>query len=304
MLYQRLSIYFICILTLIYASCNNENIERETSNIDSLTVVQKDSIAESEKDTLIQFSYSFFHILSQADLDSFNNKYTELQRRIISDLNRIDAHKIRPVDSIVIPKPLLDSNFLYSPFPFHLANALSIRKILFISRKIQAIGAYEYGKLVYWAPTNTGKKNTPTPDGLFFTNWKAKTTISTIDESWIMNWYFNIDNFGGISIHEYALPGFPASHACIRLKTEDAYWFYHWAQQWRLNKPGNKIEVYGTPVIIYDKYDFASQAVWKFLVQNPDTSQQTDSLLQNVLKPHLEIILKRQLARDSLEIAI
>jgi lipoprotein-anchoring transpeptidase ErfK/SrfK len=96
---------------------------------------------------------------------------------------------------------------------------------LLISYPIEAFGAYEQGKLVRWGPTSLGKKSTKTPTGLFFTNWKSKETISTEDSSWILKWYFNLVNSTGVSIHQYGLPGYPASHACARLYEEDAKWF-------------------------------------------------------------------------------
>ena len=94
-----------------------------------------------------------------------------------------------------------------------------------------AFGIYEYGNLVKCGPVSSGKKAAPTPAGKYHTNWKKDVKVSTIDPEWIMPWYFNIENKQGIAFHKYELPGYPASHACIRLHEADAIWIYNWADK-------------------------------------------------------------------------
>ena len=59
---------------------------------------------------------------------------------------------------------------------------------------------------------------------------------STFDDSWVMPFYFNIDTKEGIALHQFDLPGYPASHGCVRLLKEDAVWFYSWGEQWLWRK--------------------------------------------------------------------
>jgi hypothetical protein len=175
-----------------------------------------------------------------------------------------------------------------------------VPKILIFSYPVQAFAAYEYGTLVRWGPTSLGKRSTPTPTGLYFTNWKAKETISTVNEEWVLPWAFNIDNFNGISIHQFELPGYPASHSCARLLEADAEWIYYWADQWILTKDGEKIRAYGTPVIIYGKYDFHSPRPWKLLYENKDADKIKPEELNEVIKKELPVIIQRKDQRDSL----
>jgi hypothetical protein len=304
----KLILYLFVIITFSFllASCDNKNDKSENTESNSS---EEDTVSVSidnggENNNPIDINYSFFHINNSSDLDSFKVVFNDTQRRIISDINRIDERRIKTGDSVVVSHPLLDSLYFYSPFPTSISSSDSINKLLLISRRIQAIAGYENGNLVRWFPTSTGKKSTPTPDGLFFTNWKARSTISTVNEEWLMKWYFNIHNFRGISIHEYAMPGYPASHACLRLKEEDAIWFYNWADQWILSPDEQKIEIYGTPVIIYDEYDFESTPPWKYLVVEPEITRQKETELNELINKYLKEILEKQSKRDSLQVNV
>jgi hypothetical protein len=300
----KFNINLIYIFILILTSCSGEtesnNSPTATEDEEQLFISEDTTSADHRNDT-IKINYSFYYINNKDDLDSFSIVFSDLERRVISDLNRIDEKKIKPVDSIVIPNPLIDKLIFYSPFPFKIKNIGGVKKILILNRKIQAFAGYEDGNLIRWGPVSSGRRNRPTPAGLFFTNWKAKSTISTVDEGWLMNWYFNIHNYRGIAIHEYAMPGYPASHACVRLKEEDAVWFYEWAAQWILSPDERDIIAYGTPVLIYDDYDFDNPPPWKRLVGNPDFITQRQENLADTLQIHLETIFKRQSIRDSLE---
>ena len=84
---------------------------------------------------------------------------------------------------------------------------------------------------------------------MYFTNWKAEQTTSTFNDEWDLKWNFNIENKEGIGFHQYALPGYPASHSCLRLKEADAKYLYTFADQWEL-KGTDDIKAKGTPVIV------------------------------------------------------
>jgi hypothetical protein len=300
----KFNIKLISIIFLIITSCSGKT---ESNNLSPSTddeehvFISEDTTAENNRDDTVNINYSFFYINNKNHLDSFSIIFSDMERRVISDLNRIDEKKIKPVDSIVIPNPLIDNLIFYSPFPLKIKTIRGVRKIMVLSRKIQAFAGYEDGNLIRWGPASSGRQNSPTPTGLFFTNWKAKSTISTVDEGWLMKWYFNIHNYRGIAIHEYAMPGYPASHACVRLKEEDAVWFYEWAAQWILSPDERDIIAYGTPVLIYDEYDFDKPPPWKGLIGNPDFTTQREENLADTLQIHLETIFQRQSIRDSLE---
>jgi hypothetical protein len=148
--------------------------------------------------------------------------------------------------------------------------------------------------LVRWGPTSTGKPSTPTPNGLFHTNWKAVETISTSNDEWLLKWNFNIENLDGIAIHEYDMPGRPASHSCARVLEEDGKWFYNWAEQWILSPSENEVIAHGTPVIIYGEYDFEDGRPWKKLADDPKANYISRSELEEILKEHLQEIEQKR----------
>ena len=113
-----------------------------------------------------------------------------------------------------------------------------------------------------------GKKATPTKMGLTFTNWKKEIAISTVNSDWKLRWNFNLYNYLGIGWHQYDLPGHHASHSCVRLLEEDAYFMYNWADEWIL-KDRENVKVKGTPVIVFGSYPFDAPKPWYALVKNP-----------------------------------
>jgi L,D-transpeptidase catalytic domain len=222
-------------------------------------------------------------------LSQLKSEIGEEAMAVVLKLNRLDADHVRAGITLVIPEKI-DELISYSPFPRELETARDIPKLLFVSRRVQAFGAYEFGRLVRWGPTSTGKKETPTPAGLYHTNWKAKATRSTVNTEWLLPWYFNIDNKTGISFHQYELPGAPASHGCVRLLADDASWIYSWADQWTLSSDGRRVEANGTPVIVFGKYAYGYQPPWKLLVTDICATIVLDKELEETLQPHLPII--------------
>lgn len=196
--------------------------------------------------------------------------------KVLMALNRVDATHFHRPDSIIFPDRY-DSLSVYSPFPDSL-HLDTVKKRIVVSYRLQAFAFYEHGKQILWGPVSMGKSSTPTPTGMFFTNWKAKTTVSTENPEWILNWYFNLENFRGVSLHEYDLPGYPASHACIRMLAEDAKFIYYHADQWKLTPEGT-IEQNGTPVLIFGKYPFGKRRPWRNVVNDPSRAIITEKEL-------------------------
>lgn len=239
-------------------------------------------------------------VLAQASPISFatltlssNKPLTELSQRVgkenistVLGLNRIDREYLRKGTTLVIPS-IYDWQAL-SPFPERLAILSDTPKLLLFSARVQAFGVYHYGQLLRWGPISSGKRSTPTPAKLYFTTWKSTKIRSTVDPSWILPWTFNLDNFLGINMHQYELPGYPASHACIRLRIEDATWLYTWADEWQISRDGKKVLAHGTPVVVLDSYDFTSSAPWKKLPENPTATTLTIEELSSLLAPTLQ----------------
>jgi lipoprotein-anchoring transpeptidase ErfK/SrfK len=225
-------------------------------------------------------------------LSKLRSEIGEEKMAALLKLNRLDARHLRSGVTLAIPEQV-DELSAFSPFPHRVETVGEIPKLVLVSLRVQAFGAYESGRLVRWGPVSSGKKTTPTPAGLYHTNWKSKTTRSSINEDWLLPWYFNLDNQRGISFHQYDLPGYPASHGCLRLLADDAAWIYGWADQWTLSTDRRRVEAYGTPVIVFGKYDYGKQAPWKHLATDYSAASVTGSELEEAIRPDLPIIREK-----------
>ncbi|MFN8011912.1 MAG: L,D-transpeptidase [Holophagaceae bacterium] len=203
----------------------------------------------------------------------------ELQARLGPDrsaevlkLNRVDLAHARKGDSLVLPPEGVDWMAL-SPFPAAWPDVADQPKLLLVSLRLQAWAAYEGGRLVRWGPTSTGRKKSPTPIGLYHTNWCQKSRTSTFNDEWELTWYINIHNASGISMHQYELPGYPASHACARLAPDDAEWIWRWCASWKLTKDERKVLQEGTPVVVFGEYGFGRPKPWKEAPEHPEAAR-------------------------------
>lgn len=323
-------IIVLLVTVLFLASCKKE-IEQQDSEVDSTTIQQNietkvdsiaikrnDSIQLVKKDSVVAVKkagiekskkskkyavykgdeYSYWPIKASDSLRKlFYNTFTKEQQYTIAALNRIDTDHIKTRDTLIVPNEFKATFMDYTPFPRKLDNLAEVPKTVIFSYPIQAYGVYEKGNLVKWGPTNMGKKSAQTPRGLFFTNWKGRKVTSTVDDEWILNWNFNIHNTGGVGWHQYALPGYPASHSCLRLLDADAQWLYNWADQWVLADK-KTVKVKGNPVIVFGDYTFGVKGIWHQLVENPEITNISKSQLEAIVEPYLAEIFNQQAIRE------
>lgn len=222
--------------------------------------------------------------------------------RIALAVNRTDSAHFAKMDSVIVPVDLTGDIVFYLPFPLKVSYLRDIKKIVFFSYATQTFAAYENGLLTYTGPTNMGSKKNPTPTGLFFTNWKAEETISTFNDEWELLWNFNIQNKEGIGWHQYELPGYPASHSCLRLLETDAKHLYEWADQWELQND-ETVKVKGTPVVVFGSYNFDAPKPWLQLLADPHALDISEDEIQQLSTPHLSKILAEQKKRDAMPVA-
>ncbi len=215
-------------------------------------------------------------------------------------INRADIAHIQKMDSIIVSNDSTADIAYFMPFPVSVAALNDIDKIIFFSYSTQSFAAYENGEMIYTGATNMGRKNDPTPTGLFFTNWKAEKTTSTFNDEWELKWNFNIANKLGVGWHEYEMPGYPASHSCLRLMEEDAKYLYTWADQWVLNKK-DEVEVQGTPVIVFGSYDFNGPKPWKKVLANPHALDITEKDIAAIVSPYLPQVMAAQQKRTAVK---
>ncbi len=229
------------------------------------------------------------------------HKTDSLHKAIAFAVNRTDIANFASMDSVIVPVDVTGDIVFYLPFPLKVSSLKYINKIIYFSYPTQTFATYEKGILMHTGPTNMGRKNDTTPTGLFFTNWKAEETISTFNDEWELRWNFNIQNKEGIGWHQYALPGYPASHSCLRLQEKDAQYLYNWADEWELSD-GDSVQVKGTPVIVFGTYNFDAPKPWLQLVANPKALDIKEEEIESLTAPFLNDILSVQKGRDTLQL--
>jgi L,D-transpeptidase catalytic domain len=232
-------------------------------------------------------------------LDS--NKTDSNKINIVLAANRTDKAAFAKMDSVIIPTDMSGDIAYYLPFPLQVKYLEAVDKIIIFSYPTQTFATYENGMLIYTGPTNMGRKADPTPTGLFFANWKAEKTTSTFNDEWELLWNFNIENKLGVGWHQYALPGYPASHSCLRLLEKDARYLYDWADQWELEGT-DKILANGTPVIVFGSYNFDAAKPWWQSVANPHALDISEAEIQNQATPFLNKIIAEQQKRETVNL--
>ncbi|SHH22140.1 L,D-transpeptidase [Flavobacterium defluvii] len=226
------------------------------------------------------------------------NEADSSKMNIVYAINRTDKANLKKLDSVVIPADFSGDLVYYLPFPLHVSALEDISKIIIFSYPTQTFAAYENGELVRTGPTNMGRKKDPTPIGLFFTNWKAEKTTSTFNDEWELKWNFNIENKLGVGFHQYELPGYPASHSCLRLLEKDAKFLYTFADEWILKDKEN-VKVKGTPVVVFGSYNFDGPKPWLQLASDPKALNISESEIEKEVKPFIQKILDNQKLREA-----
>ena len=100
----------------------------------------------------------------------------------------------------------------------------------------QRVRVYDGLTPIAEAPVSTGTKSHPTPMGVFSVIQKNKWHRSNIYSGAPMPYMQRI-TWSGVAMHAGVLPGYPASHGCIRLPTEFAI------RLWGMTKMGARVIV-------------------------------------------------------------
>jgi hypothetical protein len=275
--------------TFVLFSCDNKKETKSTTDF---------FLPEIKVEKKIPISYTL--LISKDSIKKLIKISDSNNLKVISAINRADVKFLNKFDSIIIPSDLTLSIKQYFPFPLEASFLNAVKKIIFFSYPAQSFAAYENGILVYTGPTSMGRKADMTPTGLFYTNWKAEQTTSTFNDEWDLKWNFNIENKLGIGFHQYDMPGYPASHSCLRLSEKDAKYLYEWANQWKIKGTDN-ILAQGTPVVVYGTYPFGNSKPWLSLAQNEKSLDISSADLENITKQFLPDIMQKQAQRDSIK---
>ncbi len=162
---------------------------------------------------------------------------TDKSRDLVMRVNRMNV-ALRPGMTLAVPNRL-DEISIYdvSPFPRYIESPGE--KTIFIQQKELAWGAYNAdGELVWWGPISSGsghcqtEGNCLTPSGSFRVIRKQDiyciSTVFPVRESGesggaIMPYCMHF--WRGYALHgSEEVPGYNASHGCIRMFIEDAKW--------------------------------------------------------------------------------
>ncbi|MET0637650.1 MAG: L,D-transpeptidase [Chitinophagaceae bacterium] len=282
-----LSCVFLCLNSLLIISCGNDPDDGNSkSNPSSTPAKPPVNWKKAAKD-----SYHFESVKNWLEKGRKVKDTTGID--LILAVNRTDSMNLAGLDTIIVPDDFSGDIATYMNFPEKVSALKNVDKLIFFSYPTQTFGAYEHGNLVQAGPTNMGRKKDPTPTGLFFSNWKAVETTSTFNDEWNLRWNFNVDNKEGIGWHQYALPGYPASHSCMRLQTNDAKKLYDWADQWKLESK-DSVLANGTPTIIFGSYDFDGKKPWLALVGDGQSLDIPEKTLNDLVQPNLERIIAEQ----------
>jgi hypothetical protein len=126
---------------------------------------------------------------------------------------------------------------------------------IIISIADQWVSLYDNGTLVARSSVSTGVRRHPTPLGVFSVIEKERWHRSNIYSGAPMPYMQRI-TWSGIALHAGILPGYPASHGCIRLTNDFAM------RLWHLTKRGARVIIARqdvVPVEITNPHLFASK---------------------------------------------
>jgi lipoprotein-anchoring transpeptidase ErfK/SrfK len=101
--------------------------------------------------------------------------------------------------------------------------------VVAISIQQQQMKVYDVNGLFATSPVSTGMNGHPTPMGAFSVIQKSKWHRSNIYSDAPMPYMQRI-TWSGIALHAGALPGYPASHGCIRMPMSFAVKMWQWSR--------------------------------------------------------------------------
>jgi hypothetical protein len=105
-----------------------------------------------------------------------------------------------------------------------------------VSINAQHVSLYGANGLIRTSPVSTGMRGHPTPTGVFTVIGKERFHRSNIYSNAPMPFMQRI-TWSGVALHEGVLPGYPASHGCIRMGGDFAVFM------WTTTKVGSRVIV-------------------------------------------------------------
>ncbi|MDF1756917.1 MAG: L,D-transpeptidase [Legionellaceae bacterium] len=182
-------------------------------------------------------SPGYFCIKAKAN-DTWESLFpTDQSRDIVKRVNRMNI-RLRTGTTIAIPKKLNEiSIYDVSPFPRYIEP--TGEKMIYVNQKELAWAAYnEEGELVWWGPISSGSGkcksdgHCATPPGSYRVIRKQEIDcVSTVfpvranGENGGAMMPYCMHYYRGFALHgSTSVPGYRASHGCVRMFIEDARW--------------------------------------------------------------------------------
>ena len=165
---------------------------------------------------------------------TWNKLFPDLRKQdIIKKINRMNV-ELTPGMILALPNDLEKRDpLVFAPFPVRITPF--DRTIIIVDMQDEAFAAYDTsGALVRWGPISAGRDWCPdmnsscrTPTGIYYVQSKggsecysSKFPIPDGGAPMPYCMYFH----GGYALHASEVPGYKASHGCVRLFYEDAEW--------------------------------------------------------------------------------
>lgn len=133
--------------------------------------------------------------------------------------------------------------------------------VLNVSLNRQRVAIYDQNGLVSEAPISSGRVGHPTPTGIFSVLEKRRMHYSNLYDSAPMPNMLRI-TWSGVALHAGILPGYPASHGCIRLPHGFSKRLFEMA------KTGTRVIVSRDPIA---PQPFEDNRLFQYHPETPDT---------------------------------
>lgn len=270
--------------------------------IDSLNEIKSRKIPPI--DTFPEIHYQLFKFTSNIKRNHFFDSLKNVSNfspYILKTLNRKEYNFVISSDQIIVPDVFYNDSRAYSIFPPFYKGAKDIAKFIMVSAHYQGMALYEWGVQVKFFAVNSGKEKTPSYPGRYALTFRQLERKSSIDSNWIMKYYFNFHPEAGMAFHQFLMPGYPASHSCMRMFLEDAMFLYSWGKGVKLDSNKKKIPLSGTPVLILDYYPFGVEyRPWMNIASNRSISFKLPEDPMKVEEPLIPIIQIPQEVRGML----
>ena len=170
-----------------------------------------------------------FEIYKITKGDSLGKIAPNEHHELIMKVNKFDRRHLPVGKKILIPTDF-EKAVEFTPVPKYCEETSDSERSVHIFLDTQYFGAYENGRLVFWGPISSGKGGRGTRPGKFEATSKELMHRSRLYNNAPMPFSVNLSGTNYF-LHQQDLPGYPASHGCIRLLREDAKKIYDWIKK-------------------------------------------------------------------------